>query len=196
MGIDFLQQRRHLLACTGLLLIDLQSSLVLSSNLSYQFMKAFVYVDSFLGAGLIEGDTIRFGKELALVGGHFSLGFQIYLVANEYHGYREVVLHSSDQFSHGIDLLEGSSGGDIVDEEEALSGSHVLIAHCRVFFLASSIQNIQQTNFVVDDQLLAIGIFDSGIILDDTMGIDKEIKKWWVRSGSKMKTKGSSTAYK
>ena len=56
------------------------------------------------------------------------------------------------------DFVKRAAGGDGVDEEESLAGAHVLLAHRAVFFLSCCIEDVEESNFVVDDTLFAIGV--------------------------------------
>lgn len=62
-------------------------------------------------------------------------------------------------------LLERIAIGDGVDNEEALSPTHVLVSHGLVLFLTSCVEYVYQGNLLVDNALLAVWILNSGIIV-------------------------------
>ena len=73
---------------------------------------------------------------------HLSLLLQIALVADQDDGEIVLVLDAQYLLLEGEDFLEGLFGGDGVDEQEAFSGSHVLLSHGGVFFLAGGIEDV------------------------------------------------------
>lgn len=89
----------------------------------------------------------------------FSLTLQIALVADDDH--REVVLvfHSQDLLLECSDFLEALSRRDGVDQQETLSRSHVLLSHGGVLLLTGGIENVEQGDLLVDNALLAVGIW-------------------------------------
>lgn len=74
---------------------------------------------------------------------HLALLFQITLVADQDDGEVVLVLDSQYLLLEGEDFLKGLFGSDGVDEQETLSGSHVLLSHGGVFFLAGGIEDVQ-----------------------------------------------------
>lgn len=73
---------------------------------------------------------------------YLSLAFQITFVA--YNDNWEVILILDPQnlLLEGHDLLEALSARNAVHQQESLPGSHVLLSHCRVFFLTRRIEHI------------------------------------------------------
>lgn len=68
------------------------------------------------------------------------------------------VLDSFGEAIDGLSFSEGLSVNDGVDYEETLSRAHVLISQRRVLFLASSVQDIQQTSLYVQDTVTSITV--------------------------------------
>jgi hypothetical protein len=91
---------------------------------------------------------------------HLSLALQITLIA--YDDDREIILilNSQDLLLEDQDLIEALSACNAVHQEESFTGSHILLSHRRVFFLAGSIEDIEKGNLVVDYALLAVGIWE------------------------------------
>lgn len=90
--------------------------------------------------------------------GDRTLLLQITLVGNDDDGEVILVLDAQDLLLEGHDFFEGLARRNGVDEQESLAGSHVLFSHSRVFLLAGRIQDIQQSDFIIDHTLLAVGI--------------------------------------
>lgn len=90
--------------------------------------------------------------------GDHTLLLQITLVGNDNDGEVILVLDAQDLLLEGHDFFEGLARCNGVDEQETLAGSHVLFSHSRVFLLACCIQDIQQSDFIIDHTLLAVGI--------------------------------------
>jgi hypothetical protein len=90
--------------------------------------------------------------------GHLTLAFQVALVANHYHREVVLVLDSQNLLLERCDFVEALLGSDRVDQEEALAGAHVLLSHSRVLFLAGSVENVEESDLIVNDALLAVGI--------------------------------------
>jgi hypothetical protein len=75
--------------------------------------------------------------------GDLTLALEIALVADNDHGEVVLVLDSQNLLLEGGDFLEALAGCDGVDEEETLSGPHVLLAHGAVLLLASGVEDIE-----------------------------------------------------
>jgi len=91
-------------------------------------------------------------RDLALV-------FKIALVSDNHHREVVFVLYSQDLLLEGCDFLKALARCDGVDEKETLAGAHVLLAHRRVLFLASRVENIEQRHLIVDNALLPVRIW-------------------------------------
>lgn len=87
---------------------------------------------------------------------NFALALKIALVADDDHGEVVLVLDSQDLLLECGDFLEALAGGDGVDKQETLACAHVLLSHGAVLFLASGIENIEKSDLIVDDTLLAV----------------------------------------
>jgi hypothetical protein len=87
---------------------------------------------------------------------HLPLAVEIALVADDNHGEVVLVFYAQDLLLEGHDLLEALAVGYRVDEQEALAGPHVLLAHGRVLLLAGRVEHVEQRDLVVDDTLLAV----------------------------------------
>jgi hypothetical protein len=87
---------------------------------------------------------------------HLTFSIQIALVANDNDGEVVLVLDAQDLLLECHDFLKALSRRYAVDEEEAFAGSHVLLAHGRVFFLAGRVKHVQQRNLFVNHALLAV----------------------------------------
>jgi hypothetical protein len=88
----------------------------------------------------------------------FPLALQVALVAHNNHGEIVLVLDSQNLLLEGCDFLEALPGCDGVDQQETLSGSHVLLSHRRIFLLASGIEDVEKCDFIVNDTLLAVRV--------------------------------------
>jgi hypothetical protein len=89
---------------------------------------------------------------------NLALTLQIALVANHHHGKVVLVLHSQNLLLEGGDLVEALLGCDGVDKQETFASAHVLLPHSGVLLLTSGIENIEQSNLIVDHTLLTVGI--------------------------------------
>jgi hypothetical protein len=91
--------------------------------------------------------------------GDLALALQIALVSDDDHGEVVLILHAQDLLLEGGDFLEALSGCDGVDQQEALARAHVLLSHRRVFLLAGCVENIEKGDLIVNDTLLAVGVW-------------------------------------
>lgn len=87
-----------------------------------------------------------------------ALFLQIALVGDDNDGKVVLVLDAQDLLLEGHDFFEGLARRYGVDEQEALAGAHVLFPHCRVFLLARRVEDVQQSDLIVDHALLAVGV--------------------------------------
>ena len=92
---------------------------------------------------------------------HLPLAIEIALVTDDNHGEVVLVLDPEDLLLECHDLLEALPVGYRVDEQEALSCAHVLLAHGRVLLLSSCVEHIEQRNLIVNDALLAVRVWPS-----------------------------------
>ena len=91
--------------------------------------------------------------------GDLPLAVEIALVADDNHGEVVLVLDPQDLLLECHDFLEALAVGYRVNEQEALSCAHVLLAHGRVLLLSGRIEHVEQRNLVVNDTLLAVRIW-------------------------------------
>jgi hypothetical protein len=87
---------------------------------------------------------------------HLTLALQITLVANDNHGEIVLVFDSQNLLLEGGDFLKTLARSNRIDQQEALSSSHVLFTHSTVFFLACRVQDIKEGDLFIDDALLPI----------------------------------------
>jgi len=113
------------------------------------------------------------GKITTLIHANLSFVFQVTFICDDDDGEGILILYSQDLLVECAYFLEGIAGCDRVDEQEAFTRSHILLAHGTIFFLSSSIKNIEKGYFVVNYALLAIRVFNGGIILIHEMTLDK-----------------------
>lgn len=92
---------------------------------------------------------------------------QIALVTDNNDGEIVLVLDAENLLLEGHDFFEGLTRCDRVDEQEALAGAHVLFPHCRVLLLACRIENVQESDLIVDNTLLAVGVWKKRITGDE-----------------------------
>ena len=59
---------------------------------------------------------------------------------------------------------EGGAGRDAVDEDKTLAVAYPLVSECDVFFLAGCIEDFEHARLAVDLHLLAVRVFDGGIV--------------------------------
>jgi len=143
------------------------------ADLADEAEEGLIDVCACLGGGLEEGAVEVLCSVLALLSLDLALRGEIALVAAEDHGYVVGVLDTEDLFAEGVDFVEGAAGGDGVDEEEALAGAHVLVAHGAVLLLAGGIEDVEEGGLAVDGDLLPVAVLDCGIVLIDEVVLDE-----------------------
>jgi len=143
------------------------------TNLTDEVEEGLIDICASLGGGLEEGAVEVLGGILTLLSLDLTLRGKIALVAAEHHGDVISILHTENLFAEGVDFIEGATGSDSVDEEEALAGAHVLVTHGAVLLLAGSIEDIEEGGLTVDGDLLPVAIFDGRIVLVDEMVLDE-----------------------
>lgn len=104
-------------------------------------------------------------KRLALLGGHLPRALQVALVSHQHHGHEFRATDALNLFPALRRFLKAPAVGDCIADDEALAAAHVLVSHGREFDLSSSVQNVQQGHFSINDSLLLIGILDGWIVV-------------------------------
>ena len=122
--------------------------------------------------GELEKGTYMWKWQCTLLG-DYALLFQIALVADDNYGEIILVLDAQDLLLEGHDFFEGLARRYGVDEQEALAGPHVLFPHRRVFLLACCVQDIQKSDLIVDDTLLAVGICERKHVVSNSSRFDQ-----------------------
>ena len=89
---------------------------------------------------------------------HLPLAFQVAFVAAHNDGKVVLVLDPQYLLLKHPHLFKRLSGCDAVNKQEPLTGAHVLFPHRRVFFLTGGIEDIEESDFFVNDTLLAVGV--------------------------------------
>ena len=105
-----------------------------------------------------DSDRCEWMKLSTLLGDN-TLPLQIALVADNNDGEIVLVLDAQDLLLEGHDFFKGLTRCDRVDEQEALAGAHVLFPHCRILLLACRVENVQESDLIVDNTLLAVGVW-------------------------------------
>ena len=87
---------------------------------------------------------------------HLTLTLQIALVSNDHHWEVVLVLDAENLLLESGNFLEALARRNVVDEQEALASPHVLFAHGTVLLLAGGVEDIEQSEFIVNIALLAV----------------------------------------
>jgi len=160
--------------------------LLVLSDFSDELEEAGLVVELELGRGLEEGAAPLLGELGALGVVDLALVLEVGLVADEDHGDLISVLGAEDLVVEDGDLLERGLGGDVVDEEEALAVAHPLVLHGGELLLAGGVENVEQSGFIVDDDLLAVRVLDGGVWTWRKEKKD-EVSRGWSKNKKKKK---------
>lgn len=95
------------------------------------------------------------------------------LVAHHHQGEILLIRCSLDEVLEEFYFFEAGPISDIIDQQEALSGAHVLIPHGTKLLLARCVEDVKHTGPVVNVELSSVGVFDGWIILLNKLGRDK-----------------------
>lgn len=95
----------------------------------------------------------------------FALALQIALVANNDHREVVLVLDAQDLLLEGCDFLKALTRGDGVDEQETLACPHVLLAHRAVLLLTGGIENIEQSDLIINYALFAVRVWIKSVLV-------------------------------
>jgi len=160
---------------SGLLLggLGLGLDVVLLADLTDEGKETLLDVDAGLRRRLQIRAIERLGQIASLRLGHLTLGLQIAFVAADHNGDLVGILDTKNLISEGRDFVERGSGRDGKHAQETLTRAHVLVTHGRVFLLSGSIEDVEQAGLVVDGHLLAIAVFDGGIVFIDEVILDE-----------------------
>jgi hypothetical protein len=110
--------------------------------------------------------------------GDDTLLLQITLVSDNNDGEVVLVLDAQNLLLEGHDFFKGLTRCDGVDEQEALAGAHVLFPHCRILLLACRVENIQESDLIVDNTLLAVGVWRERRLVSDLIRLLETSSGW------------------
>jgi len=147
--------------------------LVVLADLPHEVAEGFVHVDALFSRCLnkLAAEVLR--QITTLVHAHLALILQITFVGH-YNDWEGVLVFNTEYLlMECADFLERISRCNRVDKQKALSCSHILLAHSAVLFLASSVQDVKQSNFVVNHALLAVRILNCRVIFIYEMALDE-----------------------
>ena len=122
---------------------------------------------------LINSETMKSGRYNRTVHANLALILQIALVCDNDDWERVLILDTENLLMECANFLERVPRGYGIYQQETFSCSHVLLAHgpakytfktvqgkqkknLRVFFLTSSIKDVQESYLIVDDALFTV----------------------------------------
>lgn len=138
--------------------------LVVLSDLADEVRESLVDVDALLGRRFNEFATKVFCKISALIHANLALVFKVALVGDDDDRERILILDTENLLMEGANFLEGIARGDGIYQKEALARSHVLFAHCPVFFLSGGVQNVEKCDLVINNTLFTVRILNGRVI--------------------------------
>lgn len=147
-------------------------------------------IDAVLGRRLDKFTAQILGQRLTLLGRHGALDGLVALVTHQHHRHGQ---RGAGGGADGRRQITGARGGtgvgrfldhldlivellyprkrcprsDAVNKNETLTVPDPLVAQRSVFFLTGGIQYFQHTRLLIDDDLLAVGVFDGRVICFD-----------------------------
>lgn len=130
--------------------------LVVPADLTHKVVKSVFDIDARFRGCFDELAAELSCQGFALLFGYHSLLVEIAFVADDNDREVVLVLNAEDLLLECHDFFKGLTRCDGVDQEEAFARSHILFAHGRVFFLSGGIEDIQQSDLIVNDTLLAV----------------------------------------
>lgn len=153
----------------------------LAAQLAHHIVESLVDVDAVLGRSLDKITAQLAGERTALLRRDLALRDSVALVANQHDGCKvekgivacgraRGLLDPPDLVVEHFYLLKGRAGGYAVHEHKTLSVSYPLISQRDVVFLAGGIEHFEHTWLAVDLHLLAVRVFDGGVVrLDEVV---------------------------
>lgn len=147
--------------------------LVVLSYLADEVAERLVDVNALLSRCFDELAAKVFCKVTALIHSNLSFILKIALVSHDDDRERILVLHTKDLLMESANFLERIAGSDGVNEEEAFTSAHVLFAHCSIFLLAGSVEDVEQRDLIIDDALLAVRVLDCWVVFVDEVTLNE-----------------------
>ena len=105
---------------------------------------------------------------------HLTLPVHVGFVANDQHRELVAVLHPQHLLVELVHLLEGLPLRQGEDEEEALPGPHVLLAHRAELLLTGRVEDVQPRHVVVDHALLRVRVLYRWVIVRDEIALKEK----------------------
>lgn len=146
---------------------------VVLSYLADEIAECLVDVDALLSRCFDELAAKVFCKVTALIHSNLSLILKIALVSYDDNRERILVLHTKNLLMESANFLERVAGGDRVNEEEAFTSAHVLLAHGSVFLLTSGVEDVEQCDLFINDALLAVRVLDCWVVFVDEVTLNE-----------------------
>ena len=161
--------------------------LALLSKHPNHIVKRLFDIDAVLGRRLDKLTAQILGQRLPLLGRNGALHGLVALVADQHDGHgqrrarggadgrgqvtcargRAGIGGLLDHFDLVVEFLyprERGAGSDAVDKNETLTVADPLVAQSGVFFLAGRIEDFQHARLLIDDDLLAVGVFNGWVV--------------------------------
>ena len=158
----------------------------MTAQLADNVVEGLLDISTVLGGGFDELAAELARQRLALLGRNFPLSHAVAFVADQHdghgggrgggdrrHGRAWVGGGRGGRFLDPLDLIveardagEGRARRDAVDQDETLAVADPLVAQRRILFLPCRVEHLQHARLPVNDHLLAVGVFDGGIVLE------------------------------
>jgi hypothetical protein len=135
------------------------------TNHANKIVERLLHIHTGLRAGFLELRAEGFPQLRAFVGADLSLLLQVALVANQHHGQSLSILHAEHLLLEGRNLLKGGTGSDGEDDHKSFAVANPLVSQGRELLLPCGIENLQKARLLVNHDLLAVAVFDSGVVL-------------------------------
>lgn len=147
--------------------------LVVLPYLTDEVAERLVDVNALLSRCLDELAAEVLCKVTALIHSNLSLILEIALVSHDNDRERILILNTEDLLMESANFLKRIAGGDRVNEEEAFTSAHVLLAHSPVFLLTSRVEDVEQRDLIIDDALLAVRVLNCRVVFVDEMALNE-----------------------